>query len=150
MKDVHIIAKGKGWDNAPETGETWGVNDIILRRDQLSVSFHMHDMEWIKRKEEGSLKLIIAKAEKENIPIMTTKKVKWIPTSESYPLDEVINRFKSNYFGSSIDYMVALALYRDYDEINLYGVNMVLKKEYERQRGWARQLKLMMGRMVLP
>lgn len=134
MSEIHIIAKGRGNEEAPEEGETWGVNDIILRRDQLSMCFHMHDMEWIRRKEWHALKLIIQKAEKYNIPIMTQECYDWIPTSVKYPLDEIVNKFKSCYFGSSIDYMLVYAMYKEYDIINIFGCNMVLKNEYQSQK----------------
>ncbi len=134
MKEVHIIAKGSGADEAPEGGETWGVNDIILRRDQLSMCFHMHDMDWIKRKEWHALKLIIEKAERNKTPIMTHKCYDWIPTSVEYPLDDVVKKFKACYFGSSIDLMFAYAMYKEYEIINLYGVNMVLGNEYAQQK----------------
>lgn len=133
-KEVHIVAKGKGNELAPEDGEVWGVNDIVLRRDKLSMVFHMHDMDWIRRKEGKALELIIAKATKNNVPIMTTKKYKWIPTSVAYPLDEIVEKFDSCYFGSSIDYMTAYALYKDYDIINWYGINMVIGFEYRTQK----------------
>ena len=142
MSEVHIIAKGSGHEDAPGEGETWGVNDIILRRDQLSMCFHMHDMDWIRRKEWSALKLIIEKAKKFSIPIMTTKVYDWIPTSVAFPIDDIVNKFKANYYGSSIDYMITLAMYwgiygtgeRDFDTINIFGCNMVLKGEYAQQK----------------
>jgi hypothetical protein len=134
MKEVHIIAKGSGWDEAPEEGETWGVNDVLLRANKLSMCFHMHDMDWIKRKEWHALKLIIEKAEKNKVPIMTIDRYDWIPTSVKFPLNEIVKKFKACYFGSSIDYMVAYAIYKEFEVINLYGVNMVLRNEYHQQK----------------
>jgi len=134
MSEVHIIAKGSGNEDAPEDGETFGVNDVILRRNQLSMCFHMHDLDWIKRKEWHALKLIIEKAEKFAIPIMTTKVYDWVPTSVAFPLDEIVNKFGACYFGSSIDYMITYAMFKEYDIINLYGVNMVLLNEYKQQK----------------
>ena len=142
MSEVHIIAKGSGNEDAPEDGETWGVNDIILRRDQLSMCFHMHEMDWIRRKEWSALKLIIEKAKKFSISIMTTKVYDWIPTSISFPIDDIVDKFGACYFGSSIDLMISYAMYqgiygiseRDFDTINLFGVNMVLSNEYKQQK----------------
>jgi len=133
-KVVNIVAKGRGWDNSPHEGEVWGVNDVILRHDHLTRCFHMHDMDWIKMREEPSLKLIIEKANESNIPIMTLKKYDFIPTSVEYPLDEIVTKFRNCYFGSSIDYMAAYALYLDFDVINYYGVNMVISNEFSSQK----------------
>lgn len=136
MKEVHIIAKGKGWELAPEDGETWGVNDIVLRRDKLTLAFDMHNL-IVKRKSKidgDAFKLTMEKATKNNIPVMTLEKYDFVPTSVKYPLDEIVEKFKSCYFGSSIDHMVAYALYKDYDIINLYGINMILFSEYQRQK----------------
>jgi len=49
---------------------------------------------------------------------------------DSYPLEGVIDKFKTDYFSNSVDYAIALALYEGYDEIHLYGVNMETNSEY--------------------
>ncbi len=138
IKEVHIIAKGVGWDAAPEEGETWGVNDIILRRDTLRMAFHLHNLPWIEetnwRNEATSIKHISDKCVRNSVPLMTLEKWEQYPTSVKYPLDEIIEKFGSTYFGSSIDLMVAYALYENFDIINLYGVNMVIVKEFAEQK----------------
>lgn len=138
MKEVHIIGKGIGWDLAPKEGETWGVNDIILRRDQLALCFHMHNLPWIKetdwRSEGKSIDLIHDKCKELDIPLMTLDEYKGLEKTIKYPLDEIVETFHTNYFGSSIDLMFAYALYKEYDVINLYGVNMILAQEYSFQK----------------
>ena len=133
--EVHIIAKGKGWDEAPDEGETWGVNDIVLRRDQLTLGFDMHDLDVKRKSVDGeAFKLTIEKATKNNLPIMVLKEYDFVPTGVVYPLDEIVKKYKSTYIGSSIDFMTALAMYKEFETINLYGVNMIQHNEYMRQK----------------
>ena len=70
-----------------------------------------------------------------------------VPASVKYPKDEIVARFlpdyrrivdggeeQIEYFGSSVEYMLALALYEDYDEIQIWGVEMASNTEYRDQR----------------
>lgn len=50
---------------------------------------------------------------------------------EDYPIEDITSEFR-DYFTSSIDYMLALAIYIGADEIGLYGVDNC--KEYANQR----------------
>ena len=57
-----------------------------------------------------------------------------IPASVKYPRAEVVKDIGTNYFTSSIAYMVALAIYLKYDEIRFYGVDMPSQTEYVCER----------------
>jgi len=60
-------------------------------------------------------------------PIITSKQYDEWPTSEAFPIEEV-----AKYFGlplgismySTVDYMIALAIYEGATEIDMYGVDM--------------------------
>ena len=52
----------------------------------------------------------------------------------NYPLDEIINKFNSYFFTSTISYMIAYALYIGVKEIEIYGVDMIGREEYINQR----------------
>jgi len=52
----------------------------------------------------------------------------------SYPLKEIMEWSGSNYFTSSISYMVAYAIYTGAKEINIFGVDMEEATEYAYQR----------------
>lgn len=128
---VHIIGKGFGWELAPEDGETWGVNDLILYRDAKKV-FDMHD-----HTNGFNNTLMQAVAKKVNalkIPFISLKKYPEIPTSIAYPIDEIIDAFGTDYFTNGIDYMTAYAIYTGADEINLYGVNVMSGSAYAFER----------------
>lgn len=57
-----------------------------------------------------------------------------IPTSVRYPRQEIVQKFGIDYFTSSIAYMIALAMYENFDEIHLYGVDMPSETEYYHER----------------
>lgn len=57
-----------------------------------------------------------------------------VPKSVRYPLDEIVARYKLNYFTSSIAYAIALACYLNYKRIEIYGVEMETNTEYQYQR----------------
>jgi hypothetical protein len=70
-------------------------------------------------------------------PIVMQRHEEDIPLSEAYPIDE-IELNVGNDFSSSIAYMLAYAIYLGYEEIRLYGVILLHKTEYARQRGGAK------------
>lgn len=127
---IIIIGKGPGWERAPMEGETWGVNDLILRRP-VKLAFEMHDIDrhlkvdcqYMKKKAE------IVEANKLGIPVITREKHKLLPTAIPFPIDEMPYR----YFTNSIAYMIAYAIYKKATEIELFGVPMLYVEEYTKQ-----------------
>ena len=67
-----------------------------------------------------------------------------VPGSTKYPLDEINKLFLSNlrwndgeviqFYTSTISYMIALAVYKGYEKIRLYGIEMSSSTEYQYQR----------------
>jgi hypothetical protein len=59
-----------------------------------------------------------------------------VPKSERYPLMEIMAAFPTakKYFTSSVSYAIALAIYKGYDVIEIYGVEMETGTEYGHQR----------------
>jgi len=55
-------------------------------------------------------------------------------TLATYPIDAISEKYETNYFTSSIAYMIAYALYTGAKEINIYGVDMEQDTEYRYQR----------------
>jgi hypothetical protein len=113
---LNIIGKGKTWVDAPLNEYTWGITQLLLRRPvDLVIDMNVYsDGRWgeLERKEA---ELVKERCEKESIPFIGL---------ENYPLKEVMERFKTDYFSSTVDYAIALALYHGYNEINLYGITM--------------------------
>jgi hypothetical protein len=59
-----------------------------------------------------------------------------VPKSEKYPLEEIKDKFPTSrkYYTSSVAYALALAIYKGYTKIEVYGVEMVTNTEYGHQR----------------
>ena len=138
---VNLLGKGDGWQEIRNVkdGEIWGVNDSFLRI-KCDKSFHMHDLnEFLKDpKTASSTRLVIRNIEDglhKDMKFYTTHKFKEIPSAILYPLDEIVDRFNSNYFVSTIDYMIAYALYLGATKIRLFGINMsVMNEEFYSQK----------------
>jgi hypothetical protein len=72
-----------------------------------------------------------------------------IITQKNYPLQEIIEKYNSRYFTNSISYMIAYAIYKGYQKIDMYGVDMNCVSEYSFERpsvsywmGFARGLSI--------
>ncbi len=113
----------------PHYDEVWGLNQqatwkgitldrcFIMDDLKLRMPFYAgHDfVEWLKTYDR---------------PIVTSKAYKEWPTSEDYPIKEICH-----YFGvplgtsmySTVDYMIALAIYEGAIQLDLYGVDMTHK-----------------------
>jgi hypothetical protein len=57
-----------------------------------------------------------------------------VPSSERFPLDEIKAAYPRAYFTSSVSYALALAVYLNYEKIEVYGVEMETQTEYGHQR----------------
>lgn len=119
--------------------EIWGVNEAysIYKCNKI---FEMHKREYsnkyINRYTRNSY---IEELKHLNIPIYMQNRYKDINTSIKYPIEELINYFSHMHqnkllFRSSIDYMLALAIYKGYKEIDVIGVDMATITEYRKQR----------------
>jgi len=61
------------------------------------------------------------------------KKIKYVGL-HNYPLERVQKSIPTDYFTSTVDYAIALAIHMNFDEIHLYGINMTFGTEYEYQK----------------
>jgi hypothetical protein len=144
MKSLTIIGKGSGWENAPAVSreaDCWGITQLILRRPvDLVIDMNVYDDgRWGEqaRRDAENARL---KAKQLNVPYIDLA---------TYPLDEIIAHFKTDYFGSTVDYALALAIYRGYEVMNLYGVNLANPGEYAYQKPSAEfWLGMAMGRGI--
>lgn len=68
------------------------------------------------------------------IPVFLTQRQDWIPTSVTYPLPQILAKWNSDYFRSSISYMIAYAIWAGFTTIGLWGVDLVAGSEYEHQK----------------
>jgi hypothetical protein len=157
MKKVQILGLHSGWKDAPLEGETWGITGIIMFRP-VSRVIDMHDVSWNKdswlehyrvwisqyKTEDQMIKKTVVRwhgmveelrrINETKTPLYTCKVHPLVPTSIEYPIKEVVAYFGDDYFSSSFDYAIALAIYEGYERIDLWGVNMSASDEYVYQR----------------
>lgn len=67
------------------------------------------------------------------VPVIMQRKYPEIQASEAYPVD-IIAESVGEEFSSTIAYMLAMAIYLEYEEIYVYGVNLMHETEYASQR----------------
>ena len=153
---INIVGCGPGWEDVPDgCGEVWGINDIhTLRPVDLVIDCHNLEAvadgkETLGRRTQESVMEHLRILRIKELPVYTTKKIEYLPESIEYPLDEIIKEFDSDYFTCGVDYAIALAIYFGADEIHLYGILMMQKTEYERQKaGCEHWLGIAKGRKV--
>jgi len=118
---IIIIGKGHGWELAPKEGETWGMTQLILRRP-VSLVVDMNDYSLWGPVEEREARCARELALKTGVPYIDLM---------NYPLESIKNVFQTDYFSNTVDYSIALALYRGCTELDFYGVNMASGSEYQ-------------------
>ena len=52
-----------------------------------------------------------------------------------YPIEEILQKFKTRFFTNTICYMIAYALHKGYKRIRLYGVDMMTHTAYIHEKG---------------
>uniref|UniRef100_A0A6M3L9A0 Uncharacterized protein n=1 Tax=viral metagenome TaxID=1070528 RepID=A0A6M3L9A0_9ZZZZ len=113
--------------------EIWGLNQLYISLPRIvnfaTAWFQVHDDSVILERDYETIDWMA----KQKFPIYMKKKHKDVPTSIRYPKEEIVERFGS-YFTNQIAWMIALAIYKEADEIHLYGCDMSLKYEYQIQR----------------
>jgi hypothetical protein len=125
MRKITILGKGNGWKDAPNEDILWGVNDVWKRRD-VDVVFNMHTYQSNKEIFKSSVEYV----NKYQKPFVTLKEIKDVPTSIRFPIEEM----HTHYFTNSIAYMIAYALYRGVEEINIYGCGLDRASKYAKQK----------------
>jgi hypothetical protein len=121
---IAIVGKGTGWKEAPIDNEIWGVNDLCVRRD-VDVIFNMH-----KPCNGSRWNVSVEYANKYNTPFITLEELPNVPTSIRFPIEEM----HTNYFGCSISFMIAYAIYKGVTQIDLYGCTLWGGTEYTQQK----------------
>ena len=109
--ELNIIGRGAGWeDGLLSPGDKWCVN---VYRDGCDVMFQMHDETAVAQVPD-----LAAEMQK------ATQAGATLYTLENYPVNEMIEYFKTRFFSHSVCYMLALGMYQGYQKITLWGCNM--------------------------
>ena len=128
MKDVIILGHGPTRMQCKYHCETWGVNNVYTfakRLDKLFIIDRINEAEW-DYKDLAKVKCIVASLPYPDHP-------EW--NLELYPIQEVLNKFKTRFFTNAICYMVAYALLKEYERIWFYGIDMMTNTSYLFEKG---------------
>jgi len=140
---VNIIGHaGKEWMNAPyDNGDRWGINDNHKVVDKIDLIIDCHNLkrvlkgkEKLGRRSIEDVKEHLKLVKKKGTPMLCTTEFKNIPNIKRYPLQEIVKKWGSDYFGNGPDYAIAYAIYKGYTEIHLYGILMAIGEEYFTQK----------------
>lgn len=121
------------WDD--HSFEIWGLAWRKLKRAERHFDIHKFDDEHLSKKKGYLEHLGLLEG-----PIYLQEKHKDYANSIAYPYDEVVNSLQldeysnGEYFVSSIAYMIGLAIYEQFEEIHLYGIDLIDDDEYAYQR----------------
>lgn len=133
-KRVAIVGfAGTTKDQAPYNDPTWsiwGLNQLYRHIPRADRWFEIH-ANWNEHVVEGTdHQKWLADAQ---IPIYMVNRVEGIPNSVRYPIERMLAG-TSDYFTSTVAFMVALAIEEGFQEIGLWGIDMVANSEYAYQR----------------
>lgn len=132
---VAILAKGdtlKLFPGREPYSEVWGLNQICLTHD-LDRLFVMDDLKLRMPAWDEHLPVMLKSYPK---PIWTSRRYEEWPTSVEFPIREVARHFGNPLglsFYSTVDYMIALAIYEGHD-MELFGVDCISPRREETVR----------------
>jgi len=86
----------------------------------ITAMFDMHNLNIALPSEKQSATL----CEVFHIPVIGTREYPWLRTSEIYPREEVIEKLGADLFSDVICYMLALAIHKEFERIDLWGVHL--------------------------
>jgi hypothetical protein len=134
VKDVIILGMGSTMVKCPYDAETWGVNQVYRMAKKLDRLFITDG----RYKPDKTVAWDWDALNKLDIPIVSLHRFPEIKRLVRYPYNQIISRFDGlgrEFFTNSICYMIAYALYKDYEKIRLYGIDMATSMEYILERG---------------
>ncbi len=148
MKPLAIIGLGPSHDDAPwenEGWERWGCPwDAYAPRCHFLFEMHAVDL-WPEIFEPGYRDRLLD----QDAPIYLQAPLDDIPGSIEYPLEEVVKCIGRDYFGSTVAYMIALAILQRRRHIGLWGVDLS-DSNYDHQKpNLAWLVGLAMGRGII-
>ena len=148
VKAVTILGTGSTRVQCPyDASQVWGVNGIYseidtrmmrklpVRLDKLFITDYLFSPQGHIHFDIDRLNRI---TEEMHCQVMTLHELrlgKYRIKATKYPFKMISNKFNTEYFTSTISFMLAWALHKEYKKVRLYGVDMHGKDEYMMQKG---------------
>ena len=125
-KRVMILGMYETWKEAPEDfdGDVWAMN-TAWRIEGFLEKFrnisHWWEMHTLETRQEDHVEWLMRECP---YPVFMQYKHVNIESSIEYPLDEILSRYR-RYFLCTMAFQLAYAIHAGYDEIHMYGFNMM-------------------------
>ena len=136
MKEVTILSLGPSRVQCPfQTEELWGVYRCILEPDLQDVKFDkLFCVDGINQTindhppmEIKAITKSLDRAKELNIPVVgmhhTVLSRSEEQPIEKFPLREIVKELKANFFAPTPSWMMAYAIYKGYEKIEIYGID---------------------------
>ena len=122
----------------PMGSDIWGLNQghalftsVAMKR--FTGWFQVHPWEEMIARQNPELKHL-EWLRHAKIPVYMEEVHPEVPTSVRYPYEAITEMLGGTYLTSAPAFMLAMAIYQDYECIRIYGIDMAQKTEYEDQR----------------
>ncbi len=127
-KEVIILGTSPSSDECPTYGNIWGVNGAYKFRpcSKVFITDKNH-------KVNGQPVFNVEEMNILGVPVVSRNHVDGL-NCETYPYDEIVKQFNTEYFTNSICYVIAYALYKGFTKISLYGCEHLSPREYVQQK----------------
>ena len=137
-----ICGTGQGWELLPIQSDhtIFCLNDYVnyekfqVKPDYLAIMDILDEKPQVVSGVQN-LGETIMKINKLGCPFIAPFVYAEIPKSEAFPIHEVVKEFGIPYFSNTICYMIAYALLKGAEEIDIFGVNQAGSHEYTEERG---------------
>jgi len=153
VKRILILAQGPGFEKCTykDVDEVWTLNMAIFKVKRADRLFIVDPIEmktdisrgWYHGYLEGEVgkKIPVTiedykkKINDMGIPFISAYEYKDIKTYEPYPIIEIYETFRTEYFANTISYMIAYALLHGVEYIEFWGVNQAAASEFIMHKG---------------
>lgn len=111
----------------------WGLNQLNrhIDRGDAWIDIH-HDFAAPDKVVEGTD--FAAWLKTAQIPVFMAKREPDIPMSVRYPIEAIVEKYGVDYFTSTISYMIAYGIWAGFKTIGIWGVDLIVGKEYFYQK----------------
>jgi len=115
MKQVTLIGRGPSWKECPpETDELWGTATCLIAEGLKDKNF-TKVFTFDRNVYNGEHDI----AKERNIPIVSDRGF----ATEPFDKIAIVKALRSSYFMPTMSYMIAYAIYLEYERISLYGID---------------------------
>lgn len=119
-------------DQAPfddPTYEIWGLNSLARMLPRYDRWFEMHTRAAFEADPPPFFDYL-GWLRTAPVPVYMIERQPDMPSSVRYPLEAIVKTFGIDYFTSSPSFMVALAMFEGFEEIAVYGIDLIVGREW--------------------